>query len=65
MKRKNERSKEKSVKISGIGIMKDTLTSRGGIGLFVRYMDGIGIMTHIERLFGSIRKNGKGRVGRL
>ena len=66
MKRKKRRSKEKSLKINGIGITRDTLTSRGGISLFVRYMDGIGIMSHIERLFGSIRKNGKGRpVGEI
>ena len=61
MKRKKGRIKEKSLKIGGIGITKDTLTSRGGISFFVRYIDNIGIMPTIERLFGSIRKSGKGR----
>ena len=61
MKRKKERCKEKSVKITGVGITTDTLTSRGGLSLFVRYLCNIGIMPHIERLFGSIRKNRKGQ----
>ena len=60
MKRKKGRSKEKSLRISGIGITSDTLTSRGGLSLFVRYLDAIGIMSIITRLFGSIRKNRKG-----
>src|SRR4030042_2444249 len=61
MKRKRERSKEKTVKITDIGITKDTLTSRGGISVFVRYLDRIGVMPHIERLFGGIRKSRKGQ----
>ena len=61
MKRKEERSKEKSVTISGIGITTDTLTSRGGLSLFVRYLGSTGIMVHIERLFGTLRGNRKGR----
>ena len=49
------------MKITDIGITKDTLTSRGGISVFVRYLDRIGVMPHIERLFGGIRKSRKGR----
>ena len=60
MKRKKKKCKEKSVKITGIDITNDTLTSRGGLSLFVRYLDAIGIMSIITRLFGSIRKNRKG-----
>jgi len=60
MKRKKKKCKEKSVKITGIDITDDTLTSRGGLSLFVRYLDAIGIMSIITRLFGSIRKNRKG-----
>jgi len=61
MKRKSERSKEKTPRISGIGITNDTLTSRGGLSLFVRYLDRIGIMPRIQKLFGGIRRSGKGR----
>jgi hypothetical protein len=61
MKRKRGRSKEKKVQISGVGITKDTLTSRGGLCLFVRYLSTIGIMPCIQQLFGGIRKSRKGR----
>lgn len=60
MKRKKERSKEKSVKINGIGITTDRLTSRGGLSLFVRYLENVGIMPYMKRLFGGIRRNRKG-----
>jgi hypothetical protein len=62
MKKKEMRSKEKKVPISGVGITNDTLTSRGGLSLFVRYLNGIGIMPSIERLFGGMRKSRKGQV---
>jgi len=62
MKRKRERSKEKKVQISGVGITNDTLTSRGGLSLFVRYLDRIGVMSPMHRLFGGIRKSRKGRA---
>ena len=62
MKRKKERCKEKSLRINGIGITKDTLTSRGGLSLFVRYLNNIGIKPHIDRLFGSMRRNRKGQA---
>ena len=60
MNKKKKKCKGKSVKITGIDITDDTLTSRGGLSLFVRYLDAIGIMSIITRLFGSIRKNHKG-----
>ena len=60
MKRKRERSKEKKVQISGVGITNDTLTSRGGLSLFVRYLNRIGIKSSLNRLFGGIRRSGKG-----
>ena len=60
MKRKRERSKEKKARIAGVGITNDTLTSRGGLSLFVRYLDRIDVMSHIHRLFGGIRKTRKG-----
>ena len=46
--------------IDDIAITQDTLTGRGGLSLFVRYLRGIGIEPHLERLFGSLRKNRKG-----
>ena len=61
MKKKEMRSKGKKGQISGIGITNDTLTSRGGLSLFVRYLNNIGIMPSIERLFGGMRKSGKGQ----
>jgi len=60
MKTKSERIKEKLVRINGIGITTDTLTSRGGLSLFVRYLDRVGIMSHVKRMFGGVRKSGKG-----
>jgi len=60
MKRKKGRSKEKSLRISGIGITSDTLTSRGGLSLFVRYLDNIEIMPYMKRLFGGVRISRKG-----
>ena len=60
MKRKRERSKGKSAKITDIGITNDTLTSRGGLNMFVRYLDSIGVMSPMHRLFGGIRKTRKG-----
>ena len=62
MQRRSKRSKEKKVQISGVGITNDTLTSRGGLSLFVRYLDRIGVMSPMHRLFGGIRKSRKGRA---
>lgn len=39
----------------------EALSGRGGLSLFVRYLTGIGIFPHLERLFGSIRRNKKGQ----
>jgi len=61
MRRKPGRGKEKTNRITSVGITADTLTSRGGLSLFGRYIEGIGIRPTFERLFGSMRKNGKGQ----
>jgi len=61
MKRKEIRCKEKSVKITRVGITTDTLSSRGGLSIFVRYLRNICLGPHIVRLFGSMRKNRKGQ----
>jgi hypothetical protein len=46
--------------IHHIDITKDTITGRAGLSLFVRYLRGIDLSPHLERLFGSMRKNRKG-----
>ena len=61
MWRKLEQNKGKTNRITSVGITTDTLTSRGGLSLFGRYIEGIGIRPTFERLFGTMRKNGKGQ----
>ena len=61
MLRKSGQGKRKTNRITSVGITKDTLTSRGGLSLFGRYIEGIGIRPTFDRLFGSMRKNGKGQ----
>lgn len=50
-----------SAVINKIETTTDTLTSRGGLSLFVRYLRNIGLTPHLERLFGTIRKSAKGQ----
>jgi len=57
MAQRNDRSNV----IDGVEATSDTLTARGGLSLFVRYLRNIGIYLALERLFGSIRKNAKGQ----
>jgi hypothetical protein len=47
--------------IDRVEATSDTLTSRGGLSLLVRYLRNIAIYPVLERLFGSIRKNAKGQ----
>jgi hypothetical protein len=53
--------KENRMVINEIGVTGDTLSSRGGLSIFVRYIQQIGILSILDGLFGSIRKSGKGR----
>jgi hypothetical protein len=39
----------------------DTITSRGGLVLFSRYVRGIGVLNKLDDLFGSIRRSAKGQ----
>ena len=39
----------------------DKLTGRAGLSLFTRYLRGIEIFSHLDRLFGSLRQSGKGQ----
>lgn len=49
-----------SAPIAKVGVTDDTLTGRGGLALFSRYVRHLGIFAHLERLFGALRKSGKG-----
>ena len=60
MAKKKGKSKEKSHRITDIGLTTDSLTSRGGLILFVRYLGGIGLFAELERRFGRLRKSAKG-----
>jgi hypothetical protein len=53
---------EKGHIIDRVEATSDTLTSRGGLTFFVRYLRNIAIYPVLERLFGSIRKNAKGQA---
>ncbi len=46
--------------IHHIEITNDTITGRAGLSLFVRYLRGIDLSPHLERLFGSMRRSQKG-----
>ncbi len=59
MKKTSVKSKEKSPTIDEIGITSDTLSSRGGLSLLVRYLRNMCIAPRLESLFGSMRKNKK------
>ena len=43
-----------------VEITSDTLTGRGGLVLFSRYVRNLELFDHIDRLFGSLRKSSKG-----
>ena len=57
MKKNDFKSK---CKISKIGVTSDTLTGRGGMNLFVKYLSSVEIYPLLEDLFGNIRRNKKG-----
>lgn len=49
-----------SCRISKVEITKDTLTSRGGMALFVKYVEAINIIALLLEKFGSLKKSSKG-----
>ncbi len=57
MKQKEFKSKEK---ITSIGVTGDTLTGRGGLALFVRYLSSINIYALLLEYFSGIRRSIKG-----
>lgn len=46
--------------INEVQVTNDCLTGRAGLNLFARYLRGITLFPHVERLFGSMRKHPKG-----
>jgi hypothetical protein len=48
-------------RIDSLGETSDTLTSRGGLALFARYLQGTGLLEELGRLFGSLRRGSKGQ----
>lgn len=54
------KGKSKGAMVEDVAITEDTLTSRGGLTLFVRYLSQIGIFPILEGLFGALRKSKKG-----
>jgi len=49
-----------SRRISKVEITNDTLTNRGGIALFVKYVQAINIIALLLEKFGSLKKSSKG-----
>ncbi len=47
-------------KIDKVESTSDTMTSRAGLSLFVRYLENIGILVYLVTLFGAVRKSRKG-----
>jgi hypothetical protein len=62
MARTPSASKSITAPISNVEITRDTLTGRGGLALFSRYVRHTGIFAHLERRFGPLRKSGKGQA---
>lgn len=56
----SKRKSNKSKRIDEVQVTNDCLTSRAGLNFFSRYLRGIDLFPHLDRLFGSMRKNPKG-----
>ena len=55
-------SSENEAIIDEVEVTSDTLTGRGGLSLFVRYLRGIGLYGQLERFFGSMRRSRKAQA---
>lgn len=60
MKHNSRNESPSQMTLDEIGITSDNLTGRGGLALFGKYVEGIGILPHLDRLFGGVKKTGKG-----
>ncbi len=56
----NKNGFKSKCKINKIGVTNDTLTGRGGMALFVKYLNNVEIYPLLQSFFGNIRKNNKG-----
>jgi hypothetical protein len=56
----NKNECKSKCKINKIGVTNDTLTGRGGMALFVKYLSSVEICQLLQSIFGDIRKNNKG-----
>ncbi len=66
MKQKADKSKSTGNRINKVEVTGDTLTGRGGMTLFARYMETVGIYAMLLNAFGYIRKSKKGvEVGNI
>jgi hypothetical protein len=61
MSESKPKDKEKKLTVDKVGVTKDTLTSRGGLTLFVKYIENIGVIALLGRFFGRLRKSSKGQ----
>ena len=59
-KYRTSNAKSKAI-IDRVEVTSDTLTRRGGLSLFVRYLRGIGLFPQLETFFGSMRRSRKGQ----
>lgn len=60
MKKDVQKQSVAPLKLSGIEVTSDVLSGRGGLALFTRFLDRVGMWDDLERLFGGIRKSAKG-----
>jgi hypothetical protein len=56
----NKKVFKSKCKITNIGVTNDTLTGRGGMNLFVKYLSSVDIYPILEGFFGGVRRNNKG-----
>lgn len=56
----NKNGYKSKCKINKIDVTNDTLTGRGGMALFVRYLSSVEIYPLLQSFFGNIRRNNKG-----
>ena len=61
MKQYRKETVKSNTAIDTVETTNDVLTSRGGLILFVRYLNAIGILERISKCFGHFRKSRKGR----
>lgn len=61
MKGGKRKDKKKSDTIDNTGLTTDTLTSRGGLTLYIRYLSGINLYSELGKRFGT---PGKTTVGK-